>query len=120
MTKKKEKRKALVIDHIQDDIYTIRCILEGLKFEVVGALGYEEAFARLEEQKFDLVIFEICSQSSYKVASKIHKALPKESKIIFSSLLPEKELLKKCASFCFQKPFEVKEFIKRLSALFPK
>ena len=100
-------KKILIVDDDQEDLNTIKLILENEGFEVILASNGAEALEQLQTDGFNLAIIDIKmpTLSGYDLLRLLRERVNHKIKIIYASIVPEKEVDMDGIDGFIQKPF---------------
>ena len=109
----------MVVDDEDDIRNTVKTILEAQGYKVVTAINADDCLEKLKKNKPDLILMDIMMPGT-----PVREAVPKiKQKIAYLSVVrtseAEKEELMKSKNIVdfIQKPFDVKELVKRVGKL---
>ncbi len=108
--------KILVVDDNQEDLDTMKEILEANDYEVVTASDGAQALDILVEDGFKLIIIDIQmpTLSGYDLLRLLREKINHDSKMIYASIVPEKEVDLTDVDGFIQKPFSPDSLIKMI------
>jgi CheY-like chemotaxis protein len=113
------KKTIMIVDDEPDIRSTVKAILEKEGYNVLAAVNADDCLERLKKQKIDLILMDIMMPGT-----PVKDVVPKiKQKIAYLSVVrtseAEKEDLMKSKNIVdfIQKPFDVKELVKRIKKL---
>ncbi|MBD3309622.1 response regulator [Candidatus Woesearchaeota archaeon] len=100
-------KKALVIDDTYDDLETAKDVLEKNGFKVITCTNAQEGLEVLESFRPDLILCNIMMPmiDGYEYVRKMPPDIRKNTKVVFISIVPDKEANLKDVDGFVQKPF---------------
>lgn len=111
-----EIMKVLAIDDKQEDLDTIKEILELSGFEVTALKNGSEALGLLPD-KFDAVLTDILmpGASGYELIKDVRKKTEGKMPVLFVTIVPKNEAFVEWADGFVQKPFSPKELVEQVN-----
>ncbi|MBN2126775.1 MAG: response regulator [Candidatus Diapherotrites archaeon] len=111
--------KVLIVDDEFDDLLSMKEILEKEGMKVFTATNGAKALDLLNENQFDIILIDIKmpTLSGYDLLRLLKERVDSKSKILFVSIIPEKEAdLSECDGF-IQKPFSPKSIVSKIKSV---
>ncbi len=105
--------KILIVDDEIEDLNTMKGILEKQGYEVAIATDGAQALDSLTSIKFDLILIDLQmpTLSGYDLLRLLREKINHESKMVYVSIVPEKEVNTSEADGFIQKPFSPESLI---------
>ncbi|MBN1941587.1 MAG: response regulator [Candidatus Diapherotrites archaeon] len=103
----------LIVDDSFEDLESMHNYLKGDKHEVATATNGAQALDLIQNTKFDLILVDIKmpTLSGYDLMRLLREKLNSDSKIIYVSILKEKEVMLDGVDGFIQKPLSEKDFV---------
>ena len=108
--------KILAVDDEAEDLNTIKTVLEEKGYEVVLATNGAQALDSLEDHDLDVILIDIQmpTLSGYDLLRLLKERLNGKTKMIYVSIVPEKEVDMSDIDGFVQKPFTPEILIKEV------
>ena len=115
-------KKILVVDDREDDLETIKEILENKGYKVSTAMSGKNAINLLKKRKFDLITIDILMPklSGYDLLRILRKKYNSKIPMIYVTIVPKKEVDLDGIDSFVQKPFSPNELIAEVKAAIKK
>jgi len=115
-------KKILVVDDDVEDLETMKTILEKEGYEVVIALKGVEALELITDNGFDLVLIDIKmpTLSGYDILRLLRERMNHDVKMVYVSIVPEKEVVRNDVDGFIQKPFSPESLLKEVKKVLGK
>ena len=112
-------KNILVIDDDNEDLSTIKSVLQKEKYKVTVAKSGAAALDILKKGNFDLILIDILlpDLSGYDLLRLLREKLNHKVKMIYISIVPEKEVLMKDIDGFVQKPFSPASLVSEVKRL---
>ena len=112
-------KNIIVVDDDPDDRGTMQTILEKNKYNVTAVDDGEKAISLIQKKKFDLVLLNIIMPklSGFDVLKILRKEANPKLKIVFVSIMPEKEVYHDNIDGFIQKPFSPRTFLAKIKGV---
>ena len=109
-------KKILAVDDIFDDLDSIRKILQKEGYEVTTATNGAQALDLLTGNGFDLILIDIKmpTLSGFDLLRLLRERLNHKAKMVYVSIVPEKDVAMDDVDGFIQKPFSPETFIKKV------
>ncbi len=100
-------KNVLVIDDEPEDLNTIKRVLEKEGYEVKEVTDGAQALESLNENKFDIILIDIQmpTLSGYDLLRLLRERINHKSKMVYISIVPEREVDMSDTDGFIQKPF---------------
>ena len=100
-------KKILVVDDVQEDLQTMKQILENKGYEVTAVADGAIAYDHVENDDFDLVLLDIKmpTLSGYDLLKLLRSKLNHNIKLVYITIIPKQEVDMTDADGVVQKPF---------------
>ena len=107
-------KRILVVDDEPEDLETMKTILERENYKITTADDGVKALALLTGNGFDLILIDIKmpSLSGYDLLRLLREKLNHKVKMVYVSIVPEKEVDLADTDGFIQKPFSPQSFLK--------
>lgn len=109
-------KKILVVDDDEEDLDAIRTVLEKEKYIVATAESGQQALDLLDSARFDLFLIDVKMPelSGNELLELIKKKINYHAKMVFISIVPEKEVYTDGAEGFIQKPFNPRDLLEKV------
>ena len=109
-------KRILVVDDESVDLNTMKMILEKKGYKVETASDGTKALAHLTGNNFNLILIDIKmpALSGYDLLRILREKINHNTKMVYVSIVPEKEVVMTDADGFIQKPFSPGSFLKRI------
>ena len=109
----------LVVDDESEDIKTMKDILEKEGYKVDTATNGADALDHLTGDNIDLILIDIRmpTLSGYEILRLMREKVNHNSKMVFISIVPEKEVNMEGADGFIQKPFSPDTFMNKVKGV---
>lgn len=106
-------REILIVDDESEDLSTMKEILEKEGYKVESATDGSQALDKLTSNNFDLILIDIKmpTLSGYDLCRLLREKVNGNVKIVYISIVPEKEVSMENISGFIQKPFTPESFL---------
>jgi len=106
-------KEVLIVDDDQDDLNTMKGLLEKEGYKGVTASDGAQALDSLTGNGFDLVVIDIRmpTLSGYDLLRLLREKLNHKVKMIYASIVPQKEVVMGEIDGFIQKPFSPENFV---------
>ena len=107
------KEQILVVDDDAEDLATMKTILENEGYSVVAVEGGSKALEALTGNGFDMILIDIQMNtlSGYDLLRLLREKLNHKVKMVYVTIVPEKEVNMSDIDGFIQKPFEPDHFL---------
>ena len=107
-------KRILVVDDENEDLTTMRMILEKQGYKVTTSSNGTKALGLLTKNGFDLILIDIKmpSLSGYDLLRLLREKINHDAKMVYVSIVPEKEVVMDDIDGFIQKPFSPESFLK--------
>ena len=114
--------RILVVDDEIEDLNTMQTILEKEDYAVVTASNGTDALDLLMGKGFDLILIDINmpSLSGYELLRLLREKINHDAKMVYVSIVPEKEINLADADGFIQKPFSPESLLKGVKTILNK
>tara|TARA_Y100000310_G_C20617090_1_gene781213 strand:+ start:1044 stop:1391 length:348 start_codon:yes stop_codon:yes gene_type:complete len=108
--------KILVVDDDKADLETMKTLLEKENYDVVTAVDGSQALENLTEDDLDLVLVDIKmpTLSGYDLLRLMREKVNHHVKMIYVSIVPEKDVSMEDIDGFIQKPFNPDDFLNKV------
>ena len=109
-------KHVLVVDDEQEDLNIMKGILEKEGYEVATATNGADALDHLTGDNVDLILIDIRmpTLSGYEILRLMREKVNHKSKMVFVSIVPEKEVNMEGTDGFIQKPFSPDTFMNKV------
>jgi len=109
-------KSILVIDDVFDDLQSIKNLLEKEGYKTTMATNGAQAMDLLKIKDFDLILVDIRmpTLSGYDLVRLIKEKANERTKLLYVSVVPQKEVLMDEVDGFVQKPFSEKTFLGKI------
>lgn len=106
-------KKILIVDDDLDDLRTMKTILEEKGYKANTVSDGTKALELLSRNGFDLILIDIKmpSLSGYDLLRLLREKLNHDAKMVYVSIIPEKEIDRRDIDGFIQKPFSPDSFL---------
>ena len=110
-------KKVLIVDDSLDEIKVMDTILKKAGYNPTNARTGAQALDILKAEKFDLILLDIImpAVSGYDLLRLLRNKIKHKTKVMFVTIVPEKEVKITDVDGIIQKPFSPKVFIEKIS-----
>ena len=110
----KMAKNILIIDDEVEDLNTMKTVLENKGYKVTTTSDGTKALKCLTENGFDLILIDIKmpALSGYDLLRLVREKFNHNSKMVYVSIVPEKEVIMTDIDGFIQKPFSPASFLK--------
>ncbi|MBD3355121.1 response regulator [Candidatus Woesearchaeota archaeon] len=110
----KNKKHILVVDDESEDLDTMKTILEKEGYEVTAVSDGTDALDKLTGNGFDIILMDIRMPelSGYELLRMLREKINHHAKMLYVSIVPEKEIDMTDADGFIQKPFSPESLLK--------
>ena len=108
------KKKIMIVDDNQEDLNTMKTILEKEGYKVVCVSDGSQALDELTADGFSLILIDIQmpTLTGYDLLRLMREKINHDAKMIYVSIVPEKEVNMNDVDGFIQKPFSPESFLK--------
>jgi len=106
----------MIVDDAKEDLETMKSVLEEAKYDVVIVEDGAAALDQLTEDGFDLIIIDIKmpTLTGYDLLRLAREKVNHNAKMIYCSIVPEKEVTMEDIDGFVQKPFSPEALLKEV------
>ena len=110
----------MVVDDEANDIETMMSVLEKEGYNVITAKDGMEALTLVTQKDLDLILLDIRmpALSGYDLSRLLRERLKHQIKIVYTSIVPEKEVAMKGIDGFIQKPFSPESLLDGVKKVF--
>lgn len=107
------KEKILIVDDGEDDLNSMKLILEKQNYDVTTAENGEKAIKLIKKNHFNLIVLDIMMPgvSGYDVLKYIRDKSDRKVPVLYISVVPKGQVELKGAQGFIQKPYVINEFV---------
>ena len=108
------KKKIMIVDDDSEDLNTMKTLLEKEGYKVVGVNDGSQALDKLTADGFSLIMIDIQmpTLTGYDLLRLMREKINHDAKMIYVSIVPEKEVNMNDVDRFIQKPFSPESFLK--------
>ncbi len=109
-------KQIMLVDDDQEDLNLMKLALEKEGYKVVTTNNGADALDNLMNEKFDLIIIDIKmpTLSGYDLLRLVREKINHDAKMMYCSIIPEKDVDLENVDGFVQKPFDTENFVEKV------